>query len=104
MPNLKSLIIVALLTFSASLFGQPAYEDIVLYAPTITETINQVDVISLYTAPVAANDEAHVLMPSGNVAAIDAGKLAEFIDGENQTGIYRFYFPLTGLRTKLIVE
>jgi hypothetical protein len=104
MFKVKSLLIVALFAVSTSLFGQPSVLDIVLYSPTIVETMDQVDVINTYTAPVAADDEAHVLTPSGNVAATDAGKLAEFVYNDGQAGIYRFYFPLTGLRTKLIVD
>lgn len=105
MLQVKSLFTIICFVITVSLFGQPVSEDIVLlYGPTITETIDQIDVISTYTAPVGPSEEAHVLTPSGNVVQTDAGKLAVFIDADNQAGIYRFYFPMSGLRTKLIVD
>jgi hypothetical protein len=102
--SIKSLFIVACIVASTSLFGQPTIADIVLYAPTITETMDQEDLFTTYTSPVPYNDEAYLLTPSGNVVGTLAGSLAVVLDKLNQTGTYRIYFPLTGLRTKLIVE
>lgn len=102
--SFSNILVATCMVASPSLSAQPSVDIALASAPTTTEFVDQANLITSWSSSGSPTEYVWYLPPGGSKVLTSPKQLASDIYQDGQTGVYRLYFPGSGLRMDLIVE